>query len=175
MRDKASPTNEHQTSFSCDQTAMDRIEYTRDANKSGIECPAERRGGMTENRRPLLALQDACLPTTCSLLSFATIAIQRNGPRKLEQTICHACRALWHVWATHGLICRLQGVSTFSVRMSHSTSLIYRKAEAPPPGARTPFDCCALSFQPFENPVCARNSDGTGYVFDLVNIIPWLK
>ncbi|KIP12489.1 hypothetical protein PHLGIDRAFT_20956 [Phlebiopsis gigantea 11061_1 CR5-6] len=49
------------------------------------------------------------------------------------------------------------------------------KAEAPPPGAHTPFDCCALSFQPFENPVCARNSDGTGYTFDLVNIIPWLK
>ncbi|EKM61222.1 uncharacterized protein PHACADRAFT_247695 [Phanerochaete carnosa HHB-10118-sp] len=49
------------------------------------------------------------------------------------------------------------------------------KQEAPHPGARTPFDCCALTFQPFENPVCARNSDGTGLVFDLVNIIPWLK
>ncbi|KAI0348395.1 cyclophilin-like protein [Trametopsis cervina] len=49
------------------------------------------------------------------------------------------------------------------------------KAEAPHPGARTPFDCCALSFQPFDTPVCARNADGTGLVFDLVNIIPWLK
>ncbi|KAI0094956.1 cyclophilin-like domain-containing protein [Irpex rosettiformis] len=49
------------------------------------------------------------------------------------------------------------------------------KAEAPHPGARTPFDCCALTFQPFENPVCARNADGTGLVFDLVSIIPWLK
>ncbi|KAF5313245.1 hypothetical protein D9619_002988 [Psilocybe cf. subviscida] len=59
---------------------------------------------------------------------------------------------------------------------SHSSSIGYRaKQEAPHPGARTPFDCCALSFQPFSHPVCARNSDGTGIVFDLVNIIPWLK
>jgi len=50
-----------------------------------------------------------------------------------------------------------------------------RKQEAPHPGAQTPFDCCALSFQPFTHPVCARNSDGTGTVFDLVNIIPWLR
>ncbi|KIJ26133.1 hypothetical protein M422DRAFT_216413 [Sphaerobolus stellatus SS14] len=41
--------------------------------------------------------------------------------------------------------------------------------------ALTPFDCCSLSLQPFEHPVCARNEDGTGTVFDLVNIIPWLK
>ncbi|KAF8973695.1 cyclophilin-like domain-containing protein [Flammula alnicola] len=59
---------------------------------------------------------------------------------------------------------------------SHSASIGYKaKAEAPHPGARTPFDCCALSFQPFSHPVCARNADGTGTVFDLVNIIPWLK
>ncbi|CAA7259947.1 unnamed protein product [Cyclocybe aegerita] len=59
---------------------------------------------------------------------------------------------------------------------SHSSSVGYKaKAEAPHPGTRTPFDCCALSFQPFTHPVCARNSDGTGTVYDLVNIIPWLK
>ncbi|KAJ4486002.1 cyclophilin-like domain-containing protein [Lentinula aciculospora] len=63
-----------------------------------------------------------------------------------------------------------------SVLGSHSASSGFRaKQEAPHPGARTPFDCCSLSFQPFENSVCARNSDGTGNVFDLVNIIPWLK
>ncbi|KAI0715303.1 cyclophilin-like protein [Earliella scabrosa] len=49
------------------------------------------------------------------------------------------------------------------------------KEQAPHPGARTPFDCCALTFQPFTHPVCARNADGTGNVFDLVSIIPWLK
>ncbi|KAH7928514.1 cyclophilin-like protein [Leucogyrophana mollusca] len=59
---------------------------------------------------------------------------------------------------------------------SHSASSGYKaKAQAPHPGARTPFDSCALSFQPFNHPVCARNSDGSGLVFDLVNIIPWLK
>ncbi|KAH0590867.1 Peptidyl-prolyl cis-trans isomerase-like 2 [Termitomyces sp. J132] len=59
---------------------------------------------------------------------------------------------------------------------SHSASSGYRaKAQALHPGNRTPFDSCALSFQPFTHPVCARNSDGTGTVFDLVNIIPWLK
>ncbi|TRM66457.1 cyclophilin-like domain-containing protein [Schizophyllum amplum] len=55
---------------------------------------------------------------------------------------------------------------------SHSSSTGYK---TPHPGTRTPFDCCALSFQPFSHPVCARNADGTGHVFDLVNIIPWLK
>jgi hypothetical protein len=50
-----------------------------------------------------------------------------------------------------------------------------RKETASFRASMVPFDCCALSFQPFENPVCARNSDGTGTVFDLVNIIPWLK
>lgn len=51
----------------------------------------------------------------------------------------------------------------------------HSKQQVPHPRAQTPFDCCALSFQPFEYPVCARNGDGTGFVFDLVNIIPWLK
>ncbi|KAL5641827.1 hypothetical protein ACGC1H_002050 [Rhizoctonia solani] len=49
------------------------------------------------------------------------------------------------------------------------------KQEGPHPGSRTPFDCCSLSFQPFDFPVCARNADGTGTVFELTNIIPWLK
>ena len=49
------------------------------------------------------------------------------------------------------------------------------KAEGLNPAAITPFDCCSLSFQPFSHPVCARNADGTGTVFDLTNIIPWLK
>ncbi|KAH9947923.1 cyclophilin-like protein [Amylocystis lapponica] len=49
------------------------------------------------------------------------------------------------------------------------------KSQAYDPRTITPFDCCALSFQPFTHPVCARNADGTGLVFDLVNIIPWLK
>ncbi|KII93800.1 hypothetical protein PLICRDRAFT_36031 [Plicaturopsis crispa FD-325 SS-3] len=58
----------------------------------------------------------------------------------------------------------------------HSSSSGHKaKAEAPHPGNMTPFDCCALSYQPFSHPVCARNADGTGFVFDLVNIIPWLK
>ncbi|KAL4070847.1 peptidylprolyl isomerase-like protein 2 [Scleroderma citrinum] len=58
----------------------------------------------------------------------------------------------------------------------HSASVGHRaKASIPHARTQTPFDCCALSFQPFEHPVCARNKDGTGFVFDLVNIIPWLK
>eukprot|EP00842_Homolaphlyctis_polyrhiza_P004324 jgi/Hompol1/4893/HPOL_001036-RA len=36
---------------------------------------------------------------------------------------------------------------------------------------RLPFSCCALSLQPFENPMCTP--DGT--IFDLINIIPWLR
>ncbi|KAG8219719.1 hypothetical protein J3R82DRAFT_687 [Butyriboletus roseoflavus] len=58
---------------------------------------------------------------------------------------------------------------------SASSSGYKTKQQVPHPRAQTPFDCCALSFQPFEHPVCARNGDGTGFVFDLVNIIPWLK
>ncbi|KAJ7630822.1 cyclophilin-like domain-containing protein [Roridomyces roridus] len=58
---------------------------------------------------------------------------------------------------------------------SHSASSGYKKKADVPATQVTPFDCCALSFQPFTHPVCARNSDGTGTVYDLVNIIPWLK
>jgi peptidyl-prolyl cis-trans isomerase-like protein 2 len=41
------------------------------------------------------------------------------------------------------------------------------------PGAfkRLPYNFCALSLQPFEHPVCTF--DGT--IFDLTNILPWLK
>ncbi|KIK07418.1 hypothetical protein K443DRAFT_2292 [Laccaria amethystina LaAM-08-1] len=58
---------------------------------------------------------------------------------------------------------------------SHSSSRGFKSNVQGGPVSTTPFDCCALSFQPFTHPVCARNSDGTGFVFDLVNIIPWLK
>lgn len=37
---------------------------------------------------------------------------------------------------------------------------------------RLPFDCCALSLQPWSNPVCSI-SDGT--IFELTNIIPFLR
>ncbi|OZJ05976.1 hypothetical protein BZG36_01215 [Bifiguratus adelaidae] len=36
---------------------------------------------------------------------------------------------------------------------------------------RLPFYCCALSLQPFEHPVCTDE----GIVFDLLNIIPYIK
>eukprot|EP00051_Salpingoeca_urceolata_P028006 m.484440 g.484440 ORF g.484440 m.484440 type:complete len:526 (+) comp23351_c0_seq1:235-1812(+) len=36
---------------------------------------------------------------------------------------------------------------------------------------RLPFDCCAVTFQPFDHPVC----DDRGNVFDLVNIVPFVK
>ncbi|KAL7409476.1 hypothetical protein BDY24DRAFT_345205 [Mrakia frigida] len=37
-----------------------------------------------------------------------------------------------------------------------------------------PFDCCALSLQPFDVPVAVREEDGTAS-FDLVNILPYVK
>ncbi|XP_001362364.4 RING-type E3 ubiquitin-protein ligase PPIL2 [Monodelphis domestica] len=36
---------------------------------------------------------------------------------------------------------------------------------------RLPFDHCSLSLQPFEYPVCTPD----GVVFDLLNIVPWIK
>ncbi|KAF2140535.1 uncharacterized protein K452DRAFT_288614 [Aplosporella prunicola CBS 121167] len=36
---------------------------------------------------------------------------------------------------------------------------------------RLPFNFCALSLQPFSHPVCTA----TGTIFDLTNILPWLK
>jgi hypothetical protein len=59
--------------------------------------------------------------------------------------------------------------------LSFSYTRRISKPEGLNPAAVTPFDCCSLSFQPFSHPVCARNTDGTGTVFDLTNIIPWLK
>ncbi|TFY77216.1 hypothetical protein EWM64_g6796 [Hericium alpestre] len=59
-------------------------------------------------------------------------------------------------------------------QVSKRTQLVH-KQQGLNPAAITPFDCCALSFQPFTTPVVARNADGTGFVFELTNIIPWLK
>ncbi|XP_060066178.1 RING-type E3 ubiquitin-protein ligase PPIL2-like [Ylistrum balloti] len=36
---------------------------------------------------------------------------------------------------------------------------------------RLPFSCCSLSMQPFENPLCTKE----GIIFDLMNIVPFLK
>lgn len=35
-----------------------------------------------------------------------------------------------------------------------------------------PFDCCAITFQPWKHPVCSKE-DGT--IFELTNVIPYLK
>eukprot|EP00298_Acanthocystis_sp_HF-20_P012230 c19782_g1_i1.p1 GENE.c19782_g1_i1~~c19782_g1_i1.p1 ORF type:complete len:543 (+),score=231.54 c19782_g1_i1:103-1731(+) len=37
--------------------------------------------------------------------------------------------------------------------------------------SKLPFYCCAISFQPFSTPVCTPD----GYVFDLLNIVPYIK
>ena len=34
-----------------------------------------------------------------------------------------------------------------------------------------PFDCCALSLQPYETPMCTRD----GVVFDILNIVPFVQ
>lgn len=52
---------------------------------------------------------------------------------------------------------------------------LLRKAENNTADARQPYDCCAISLQPFVHPVCAPHEDGTGTVYDLLNIVPWLK
>lgn len=36
---------------------------------------------------------------------------------------------------------------------------------------KLPFHCCALSLQPWENPFCTLE----GTIYDLVNILPWIK
>lgn len=39
------------------------------------------------------------------------------------------------------------------------------------PFQRLPFNCCAITFTPFEDPVCTE--DGT--VYDIINIVPYIK
>ena len=39
------------------------------------------------------------------------------------------------------------------------------------PWKTLPFDCCAISFRPFETPMCTDD----GSIFDLLNIVPYLK
>lgn len=39
------------------------------------------------------------------------------------------------------------------------------------PFQRLPFNCCAITFTPFEDPVCTE--DGT--VYDIVNVVPYVK
>ncbi|CAI9752911.1 unnamed protein product [Fraxinus pennsylvanica] len=46
-----------------------------------------------------------------------------------------------------------------------------KSKESGTPFQRLPFYCCALTFTPFEDPVCT--ADGT--VFDILNIIPYIR
>ena len=46
-----------------------------------------------------------------------------------------------------------------------------KKSNVHLPYKTLPFDCCAISFRPFETPLCTTD----GIVFDLVNIVPYLK
>ncbi|CAH1802314.1 unnamed protein product [Owenia fusiformis] len=48
-----------------------------------------------------------------------------------------------------------------------------KKAKAPDKAKfrRLPFSCCSLSLQPFEHPLCTKE----GVIFDLMNIVPFLK
>lgn len=39
------------------------------------------------------------------------------------------------------------------------------------PFQRLPFNCCAITFTPFEDPVCTE--DGT--VYDIVHVVPYVK
>eukprot|EP00056_Hartaetosiga_gracilis_P005770 m.88742 g.88742 ORF g.88742 m.88742 type:complete len:540 (+) comp12273_c4_seq7:44-1663(+) len=55
-------------------------------------------------------------------------------------------------------------------------SSLYGGKKKETPGAsskykKLPFDCCAISLQPTEHPVCTRD----GSVFDLVNIVPFIN
>jgi peptidyl-prolyl cis-trans isomerase-like protein 2 len=47
-----------------------------------------------------------------------------------------------------------------------------KKQESDADFKRLPFSCCALSFLPFEHPVCNAEN---GVIYDLMNIIPWIK
>lgn len=46
-----------------------------------------------------------------------------------------------------------------------------KSKETHTPFKRLPFYCCALTFTPFENPVCTAD----GSVFDIMNIIPYIR
>lgn len=47
----------------------------------------------------------------------------------------------------------------------------HKKKSASAPFKCLPFNCCALSLSPFENPVCTKD----GVVFDCANILPYIK
>ncbi|KAI9877101.1 MAG: Peptidyl-prolyl cis-trans isomerase cyp8 [Pleopsidium flavum] len=48
---------------------------------------------------------------------------------------------------------------------------VYKSKVAGASFKRLPFNFCAVSLQPFNHPVCTSN----GTIFDLTNILPWLK
>lgn len=47
----------------------------------------------------------------------------------------------------------------------------FKGAQKAPEFRRLPFSCCTLSMQPFENPLCTKE----GVIYDLMNIVPFLK
>ena len=115
------------------------------------------------------------LELLASFLAYFPLPSRHHGTRKLKQALCYPCGTLRYVWPAYGVFGWFQDVRSSFLISVYDTHDETRKEQAPHPGARTPFDCCALTFQPFNHPVCARNEDGTGNVFDLVSIIPWLK
>ena len=64
-------------------------------------------------------------------------------------------------WTDKGYITHSEWVNDFGGAKAGQKT-IYKKL---------PFSCCALSLQPWENPFCTI--DGT--IYDLVNILPWIK
>ncbi|PNS19216.1 Peptidyl-prolyl cis-trans isomerase-like 2 [Sphaceloma murrayae] len=62
-------------------------------------------------------------------------------------------------WSSHDSFSASAGSNA---RRSENTGLAF---------SRLPFNFCSLSLQPFQHPVCTSD----GIIFDLTNILPWLK
>ena len=40
---------------------------------------------------------------------------------------------------------------------------------------KSPFNYCNLSMAPFQDPYCTVDANGTGIIFDLLSIVPYIK
>lgn len=51
-------------------------------------------------------------------------------------------------------------------REEHKNDGVYQKS---------PFNFCSLTMAPFTDPYCTVEEDGTGIIFDLLSIVPYVK
>lgn len=111
-----------------------------------------------------MVISTFCRPTLLHLQAIQDGQALRQDVRDAQRARC---------WPPYGLQRRQAGQRR--TNRHHATSIV-----SLPPLPSNASDCCALSLQPFKNPVAVIAETGAGEapradVFDLLNIVPYVR